>query len=246
MENFKAIENVEEMLYQRIKEQFDEWANGPTTSWEYRAFFNNELYLAEDNNCPSFGVRDFIMTAGATKGCLIYDDLPYVFKFNLHDTVYNIDYCNEEVMNYKNIAKDYPELADMFVKTEFLGNFYGHDIYYSEKVEVDSGKVFSTGNNYRNSLCSCTEPKDMPLERGLDTREVAAFYAVIDSYGLETAEKFYDICDSYEINDLGTHNFGYREDGKICVFDYSGYHGITSYDDCDWLDEDYYHCSDIY
>lgn len=245
MENFKVVENVEEVLYQRIKEQFDEWANGPTTSWEYRAFFNNELYFAEVNEDPSFGVRDFIMAAGATKGCLIYNDLPYVFKFNLHDTAYNIDYCGEEVMNYKNIVKEHPELADMFVKTEFLGNFYGHDIYYSEKVKVDSGKVFRTGNDYRNSLRSCTDPEDMPLERGLDTREVAAFYAVIDSYGLETAEKFYDICDSYEINDLGTHNFGYREDGKICVFDYSGYHGIASYDDCNWLDE-YYHCADVY
>lgn len=211
---------IEKVMYDRVAEQFKKW-NDPNCGIIYEALYDGHGYLWE--HLSGDEIDGVFFDCGATKGCFFYEDLPYVFKFNLYDSIRN-DYCQMEYDNYLSITQQYPSLADMFTKCGYLGTFEGHEIYYSEKVTTDTSKVTTKGRDY----IKYNGAPDS-VNRCMDLSEIDAYCAVVDNYGLERTEDFYDLCDYYEINDLAPHNFGFREDGSICLFDYSGYFGAASY-----------------
>lgn len=189
---------------------------------------------------------DFEVANGATKGVLIFDDLPFVIKFpflgmryydydkedqGYDDCYYVEEFKGADCEEHNNYCQCELERADAMVeagfgefvaKTELLYvNEFGYKFYIQEKVRTYG---------------DCYDPKTQPSEESrrksasMDrsykycSEDWRAF--VIDTYGEEKWMKFVDwtrLKDISLFNDMHSGNFGYRYDGTPVLLDISGF-----------------------
>lgn len=139
------------------------------------------------------------------------------------------DYCKAEVITYDWIYRVYPSIIPFFAEIEFLMEYNGHPVYIQKKVEhiaekdsdlIDydeklSKKLYSKiSDKYYESFCD-----DDSME--LFSKLLSCAYDRYDTMVIDTLIRF---CND-NVNDLHMQNFGFDEDGIICIFDYSGYEG---------------------
>ena len=192
---------------------------------------------------------DFEIANGATKGVLIFDDLPFVIKFPFlglryfdqgkYDAEEDDYYVFEEFHGadceeHNNYCQCELERADAIVeagfgefvaKTELLYvNEFGFKFYIQEKV--------TTYAKYYDSNLQLRQPSEESRKKSasLDriyqycTEDWRAF--AIESYGEEKWIQFIDWVKSTKpeiLSDMHGGNFGYRFDGTPVFLDISGY-----------------------
>ena len=133
------------------------------------------------------------------------------------------DYCWNEYVFYK-LAK-HEGIEECFTSTQYLEDFGYLSVYYSERVK-------STGiyNVYSSLGREIEDIKNSQFSRseiianshcGIEKRVLAMFEYF---YGLEVTEKLAEFVAKYGINDITSANCGIGKDGKIKIYDYSGFY----------------------
>lgn len=163
-----------------------------------------------------FGFSAF---GGASKACILHDDLPnWVIKVGYIEKV-KLDYAKLEYENY--CLAEQAGLGYYFPKTIYLGDFNGRPFYLQEMAECDENQVSSdwyerlrdqyeeAGQEYDNDTLWCTIDC-------MDDDEKA--------YLCFHDPKLVDFLTDHRIGDLHEGNFGYI-DGRMVIVDFSGWRG---------------------
>lgn len=190
----------------------------------------------------------FSIEHGATKGVLIFEDLPFVIKFPFNGMLYyNGDYdpeqdnedqeyyfelfygaCCDETDNYCQCELERMEaiceagFGQFVAKTEFLWeDAHGRKFYIQEKV-----KPFNEIGLYEFSPSVDSMKRASNMANGYRKCDVSWRASVVDKYGEDTWTAFVDWVDTSGFrlwSDMHYGNFGYRLDGTPVMFDISGY-----------------------
>lgn len=161
--------------------------------------------------------------AGATKVVVEIDDIGWVLKVDFDNVT--IPYCELEADNYAEAERE--GFADLFAAEYFLGEYNGRQIYVQEQAIPDEDAVSSTCYEYYTSDMSEEEAEDWWNEGGLDYLEDDQRVAALLGQDMSQAyfNEFLAFIERLNINDLHIGNFGYKKDGAVVIFDYSGYQG---------------------
>lgn len=210
---------------------------------ERRSYFSNELFFTDgfwdwDSEHSDFlkdiGARTH---CGATKVCIDVKGLDWVIKVGFLRTTNPTvkkddvqDYCEREANNFKVVQKRH--LEAFFAETYELGEVNGAKFYLQERVECDEDII--------DSLL-CTYVEENPVGFGVFKESYGSeeeySEAVMDSARWMGEEdkvnailggghyELINFIDEFEINDLHSGNWGITSDGRMVIFDYSGYYG---------------------
>lgn len=163
-----------------------------------------------------FGFSAF---GGASKVCILHDDLPnWVIKVGYTEKV-KLDYAKLEYENY--CFAEEAGLGYYFPKTVYLGDFNGRPFYVQEMAECDENQVSS---DWYERLRVC-------YERAGQEYDNDSLWCAIDC--MDDDEKAYlcfhdpklvDFLSDHRIGDLHEGNFGYIG-GRMVIVDFSGWRG---------------------
>lgn len=189
---------------------------------------------------------DFEIANGATKGVLIFDDLPFVIKFPFlgmryfdedkyeaeEDDYYVFEEFQgadcEEHNNYCQCELERADamveagFGDLVAKTELLYvNEFGFKFYIQEKVQT-----YSDCYDVATQASEESRRKSASLTR--DYKYCADDWRalVIEKFGVDKWMQLVDWSKSsgvYILNDMHGSNYGYRYDGSPVLLDISGY-----------------------
>lgn len=177
------------------------------------------------------------MMSGATKVCIVADGLDWVIKFSFirethpHyvETESTENYCEREARYFQIAQKRH--LDKYLAATYEVGEIAGVKMFLQERAEPDTDKI--------DMICQ-TYIEDNSLNFGIDREsydsDEAFQEAVSDSASwmeeedricaiVGECDELIDFIDEFEINDLHSGNWGTTSDGRIVIFDYSGYNG---------------------
>lgn len=151
---------------------------------------------------------NFDYECGATKCCIFKNN--YVYKIPLDGIIekigdgyslqhYEDDYCELEWNNYSYAKK--AGVNQFFAKIERIGK----NLYKQELLKPYHRKQSYSGDGY-----VIEKPEMDALRKCYSESEIESLLKFIKDEG---------------INDLFAQNFGYDKQGKLKIFDYSGYYG---------------------
>lgn len=190
----------------------------------------------------------FRIEHGATKGVLVFDDLPFVIKFPFNGMLYyNGDYDPEQddednEYYFESFYGADGSERDNYCQSEFERTLdimdagfmqfvpqidiiykdkYGRKFYIQEKV-----KPFNELGLYEFSPSENSMKCASNMQRGYCKCDVSWRANVVEKYGEETWVAFVDWVDNTDMHlwsDMHYGNFGYRLDGTPVIFDISGY-----------------------
>ena len=181
---------------------------------------NSHYHFLKDKHC--------YLVHGMTRVVVINEDFPWVLKFNFKNEKMRRDYNFLEAKYYELACEE--GIEEFFAATYFLKNIDDVDVYVQEKVEADEDAVSSsffeyTLENYFSDRVVENEEDEDKLNddawdeaNSLDNEE--RIYAMIENYS--DARRVVDFASKYQINDLHSGNWGYR-DAQPVLIDYSGY-----------------------
>lgn len=166
---------------------------------------------------------DIFFHAGATKVAIEINDIGWVLKVDFDNV--SMPYCELEANNYAEAERE--GFADLFAAEYFLCEREGRKIYVQEQAIPDEDAVSSTCYEYYTSDMTEEEAEDWWNYGGPDNLEDDQRIAALLGQDMSQAHfnEFLAFIDRLEINDLHTGNFGYRKDGAVVIFDYSGFQG---------------------
>ena len=186
------------------------------TLTSYNIDYNNNEKLLWGNDIFDFNY-------GATRGCFIPAYNPtFVLKFDFSDLWE--EYCAIEVETYKDAKKR--GLENCFARIQKYDVISNTWLYKSEYID----KPYVLNNNL------LTAERRLELEQRTADRcptVISPYWAedFITCYGNDKYDKFLDFIASHGINDLNSHNLGYKK-GKPIVFDYAGFFEDSSSYSC--------------
>ena len=218
------------------KNLFDEVCED--TGWFLNFFLsrtNKEVFL--NSYCNDIH-PDLHIAFGETKLVLWEDSLPYVIKipFNYFDPN-NPNYCEIELINYRNVVKNSKKLADCFAWCDYLFDYLDVPIYIMEKAIVNEEEIesraYDSAFNYSLNH-SGIHNDDSPEYIEFCEKFSKSYYEMTysdqmqclldEEWGAELGLAFDDYCQENEINDRHPGNFGYV-DNHLVIIDYSGFFG---------------------
>ena len=178
--------------------------------------------------------EDIHSASGATKAVIWTDELPYVIKIPFIDkgSVYR-DFCRIELQNYEQ-AHHFPEIVACFAWVDYLFEYEGHPIYIMEKVDCDEDSIsdaaysssfedFCEREGYTEGSEEYEDVRDHFSDEYYDwwegLEQMESLFC--DSWGADIYDKFRAYCETRDINDLHTANWGWRGSELVAV-DYSG------------------------
>lgn len=214
-ERHQLCKLVERLLRHDFRSVLD-YANGSVGEWEEEHFnFFKSLH------CQIFH--------GETRVVVVFDDLEWVLKFNFFNrpTCKDVDYNDREYRHY--VAAGDRGLGEYFAAMEYLGVFEDDvDVYAQEKVEIDEDAVSDSFYQYMSENlfggvdtqeCSSSSLNERISEEAEYLENEDRIYAMITD---GAAEDLIDFIQYYDINDLHSGNWGYR-DGQPVLIDYAGF-----------------------
>lgn len=200
-------------------------------------FFNDGFWDWDDEYAGFLRELGAEAHCGATKVCVDVDGFNWVLKFGFlrytnpdiaRDAI--MDYCEKEANNFKVIQERH--LEAYFAETYELGEVNGVKVYLQEKVDRDEDVIDSI-------LCTYVEENSLNFgiyKESYDSEEEYS-EAVLDSarwmneedkisaiLGGEN-EDLLEFISEFDVNDLHSGNWGMTRDGRMVIFDYSGYYG---------------------
>ena len=171
---------------------------------------------------------------GATKAVIWDNSLPYVLKIPFgypNDELK--DYCEIETENYS-LAQEIPEISVFFAKSQFLFEFRGVPIYLMDKAKCNESEIedraFTSGLAHYEKLNK--------FQKNINKKDFFTFSdkfvhscdedrihdLLVEQWGEEVVNIFWEFCENNCINDLHFGNWGILND-KVVLVDYSGYYG---------------------
>ncbi len=134
------------------------------------------------------------------------------------------DYCYLESEITREVEEYNKNIADMFAKTYYLGNYGNIPVYVSERCDADWYTTYLEVKNsaeYEKSKDLCSSSPALKAKRGeLSIQQQATFIA---SHGLVAANALFDFINKTNISDLHNANMAYDKNNKVRLIDYSGY-----------------------
>ena len=174
----------------------------------------------ERDNYSFLKEQNLDTASGATKFCLISDNLGWVIKagFNVKDYMNGkiIDFCEIEYKNYIEACKE--KLDKFFAPIFFIGNFNGFNFYLQEKEDMDEGAIEESLERYYSSEYEVDELNSFYWDDLDDEERVVAILGDEKDVG-----RLLDFISERNINDLHSANWGINEGGDAVLIDYSGY-----------------------
>lgn len=170
------------------------------------------LYKWRKNFGQALLNEGFSFHAGETKVCIIVPSFNWVIKVGIKPC--HFDYCAKEAKNFQN-AKEWG-LSDFFAATYNIGEVRGWSIYLQEYAAPDEDAVTS-------ALRTWTGDTHLMSDDGFDDED-----RVRAVFGADYGSDIIDFICENRINDLHSGNFGVTRDGRIVIFDFSGYRGSES------------------
>ena len=201
---------------------------------EGRAYYLGWFDWCEDH-CDWLEEQHITVFRGETKACIINSDLAdWVIKIGFREKPYrdfdeHIDYMNLEAEYYEEAQK--ANLGEFFAETYNIGAVDNVDVILQEYARPDEDKISSFFFSYAESTFGY-QPGDYVseeeyldavsrAEEDMDTEErVEAIFG----RGVECS-RLVDFIEEKEINDLHSGNWGITKDGRVVIFDFSGYYG---------------------
>lgn len=214
------------------------------TDEEENSIFDDLLVSPLEKNSSTFDVK-----CGCTKIVIIFDELPYVIKvpfsgmviydYNEDDDIeseYNrfyenaiaddsSDYCADELDRIKGAEEQ--GFGCVFPETEFLCKINGTSFYIQEKVYDYNNRV---GHNYYQSKSQYAKNivKELQEEGTYNIGYSSWMESFVEIYGVDFLKNLVNwekevYADSSMFNDMHGGNYGYKEDGRPCILDASGF-----------------------
>lgn len=204
--------------------------------WLFNFFLNGaDREIFKDGYCNDIH-PDLHITFGETKAVLWEDSLPYVIKIPFNYSI--TDYCELELVNYRNVVENSKKLADCFAWCDYLFDYYEVPIYIMEKVVVDEQEIesraYNSAFNYslnRSGIHNDNSPEYIEFCKKFSssyyrmTCHDQMQYLLDEEWGPELGSAFEDYCEENSINDRHSGNFGYIGN-HLVIIDYSGYFGF--------------------
>lgn len=163
---------------------------------------------------------------GVTRVVVIPESENWVLKFNFNDNDKQ-DYNDREARNFQYACEE--GLSDYFAAMYFLGIIGGLEVYAQERVEVDEDLTSDSFYNYTyntyysHECCENEEDEERIRDNVWDDSDTLGnedrIYAMIEN---SDAVRLVRFCNYYDINDLHSGNWGYRN-GQAVLIDYAGY-----------------------
>lgn len=159
---------------------------------------------------------------GATRVVVIPEFSNWVLKFTYIEK-YQLDYNAIELKKFQ-LACD-KELDKYFAAIYYLGSLYGMDVYIQEKVKIDEELTsdsfinYTIDNYYSDVDCEDEETYDQVCCDSYELDNEERIGAMLGAYD---ANELIDFCSYYDINDLHSGNWGYRDNEPVLV-DYAGF-----------------------
>lgn len=239
--NTKAIEKSMEKIKDLFAHDFKQAISyGP--GWFSK--FNNKTYY-DLGLCDWLEKYDgwlnkqsFEIFRGETKICIVDEEnedwvfkIGFIRKTNPKYVEYNTadDYCKREANYYA--EAQVVGLERYFAASFKVGECEGVEIFAQERTDNDEDLIkeyfvdyVKSSYNYDRSAFESDEDYSQALEDDAsDLEGEERIHAVFGES--EEIEELIEFIDDHEINDLHSGNWGKTKDGRIVMFDYSGYDG---------------------
>ena len=168
---------------------------------------------------------------GASKCVFSHKSWDFVLKIPYYGEGASIDYCRKEFNDYKEICARYPQIAHLFAKVCYLGEFGEMPVYAQEKVPF----VFSnwawnnteeTETLYQNYSDRMRKDEDFDdfAKRLRHSRMCKEFgELIIETFGMLIFNQFAKWIFDTKQGDLHNSNVGLTANNKPIVFDFSGW-----------------------
>lgn len=203
------------------------------THWDYSAGFSEEDAEEFLESIWYEGMPNYDYEIGATKLVIIPTDLDYVIKipynlathfgeyFDFNGLPQGFDnYCEYELHLYE-VAHD-AGWGNLFLPTEYIGNFAGIPIYIQAKAEdyINTYHDYATEDSKKAIMNKRKENRNfIPLSLPFDW--VACCYDVLHSF--DKLRQFFCFLENEKISrDLHRANIGFYKN-KPVIIDYGGY-----------------------
>lgn len=202
--------------------------------------------IESDKECYHLGLSDWLedhrkllsaegidYSWGETKLCLLCNMLDdWVIKLGFLRSTNNYyvkegldkDFCNLEAEYYIKACDN--NLGEFFAATYDVGEINGIHIFLQEKAQPDQGYFMNCfeeyarqgndPNDFNNEEQYCDYINDIVDSMDNDER----IYAVFG----EESDNLVDFINEFNINDLHEANYGRTKDGRIVIFDFSGFY----------------------
>ena len=179
--------------------------------WVFKIPFQGMYYYSDYN-----GKKDYSRFCDVGKGLR----LAHRASFDKDEW----DYCYLESEITEEIEKYNKNIADMFAKTYYLGEYGNVPIYASERCDADWYTTYlevKKSAEYEESKTLCSNSAALRAKRGeLSISQQATF---VVSHGFAAANALFDFINTTNISDLHNANMAYDKDNKVRLIDYSGY-----------------------
>ena len=201
-------------------------------------YFNSTILECMEDNCPDdwgvdAGCTKFVIVTPDNYNCIIkipfncdgeYEDImPFENAYYPSSNLYGWDYCRSEMEYYELAVK--AGIADLFAKTEYIGEYCGFPVYAQEKSESISH--IKTKKNIKVPHSPHFEEAKNAINDELSHVwfcSVNYLALMLDTYGFEKVKKFDNFIFTHQISDLHDENYGYKKFTFIPkLFDFSGY-----------------------
>lgn len=202
-------------------------------------FYDYEVFL------PSKEVLFY--DAGCTKWVIAYKDIPdwvvkvpfcgtYIYDNENEEGYYdkyigannlknNWNYCERELEIYKEAVKK--DMDFFFTETHYLGQYWGMPVYISKKVDDFYTKrgVHSTGKKYEecNSIIQEAESRSKNWNKDYLLSSLYIAKMLDCGYSYEQIVNIILFCQENLIGDFHSGNFGWDEECKLRILDFSSY-----------------------
>lgn len=145
-------------------------------------------------------------------------------------------YCEDEMFLYEEakvlgVSEFFPEIVEIdtildervFAQEKVTPLYaYDEDLLNSKlKQEVDSKAQSAQASDIRESELKWFEDNMLGYLGKVSDRDV--IFALIEQYGISKVRKLNMLCKLHGINDIEDRNVGVNKNGKIVIFDYSGW-----------------------
>lgn len=230
---FLELENLEDLYTFHTLDQEDERVDEP-----YQKIFE-EL-------CDNYDIE--WIDNGLTKMVISFRDIPYVVKIPFlhvkrYDSELNVvaEYEYEEAEKKMRVgslgrANDYCKLeSDLFIQAAGYGldGLFAetwlaftiddkYPIYISEKIANNSFEQDINESTYSKKIRKSEENISSKHKVRYDPSKKIRLKICAD-YGEKILDNFLQFIDIFDIDDLHDNNVGLRDNGKLVIFDYSGY-----------------------
>lgn len=160
---------------------------------------------------------------GATRVVVVADNLDWVLKFDFQNAGLSHEYNELEVKNYQYACEW--NLEDCFAAMYFLEKVNSIKVYAQERVRIDDDLTsdsfyeYTLQNYYSDEDSDDEDVRENAWEDSNELDNEDRIYAMVDNL---TARELVRFTNRYDINDLHSGNWGYR-DGDPVLVDYAGY-----------------------